>query len=311
MGHGTTPAIAAVETEAAALFGCDSALYFGSGYWGPAILLQGLSAHYDHIIVDADSHYAIMDAIAISQKPYSHFAHRDVNDLEKVLQQKLSPGQVPLLITDGVFPASGALAPLPDYQRLLQAYSGLLCIDDAHGFGVLGKNGRGSLDYWNVDGPNSYACGTLSKAFGGHGGLITGSKALIETLKQNSPLLNAASGVPTPIAAATAVALKLVANDPTIRQQLADNIAYTKAAFRVMGFDSIPDTPVPIICLGGQGLDLAALQRQLYQQGIAVQFIPAGAYTGVPEGGALRIALFSSHSREQLDGLLAAVKVSL
>ena len=181
LGYGLTPAIAALEQQAAAFFATDRALYFASGYFGPAILLQGLQARYDHIFVDEQSHYAIRDGIALSQKPSSRFAHCDPENLAQTLQQKLKPGQRPLVISDGVFPASGALAPLPAYHRLLQNYRGLLCIDDAHGFGVLGANGRGSLEYWGIEGEGRHACGTLSKAFGGHGGLIAGSQPIAET----------------------------------------------------------------------------------------------------------------------------------
>ena len=307
-GYGLTEAIVAVENQAARLFACESAYFFGSGYFGPAVLLQGLTGQYDHIFVDAASHYAVMDAIAISGKACTAFAHADADDLAKQLARRIKPGQIPLVISDGVFAVSGRIAPLQDYHQLLARYDhSLLCVDDAHGLGVLGKQGRGSLEYCAVEGERRHACGTLSKAFGGFGGLITGTEAFVEQLRKGSHIPWGSSSVPTPIAAATAAALTLVEQQPAIRQQLEDNVAYVRQGFRSMAFDPIPDTPVPIISLSGRGLDLAALQRQLMTQNILVSYIPEGGYTGVPEGGTIRISIFSSHQREQLDRLLLAI----
>ena len=184
-GYGLTPMISAVEENAASYFGSESALYFSSGYLGAAILLQSLSGHYDHIFVDAESHYAIRDGIALSRKPYTTFMHCSVDDLEQNMRTHLKSGQTPLVISDGVFPVTGRMAPLQAYHQVLLSHRrGLLCIDDAHGLGVLGEHGRGSLEYCGVASSGRFAYGTLSKAFGGYGGIISGSAAFIDQIKK-------------------------------------------------------------------------------------------------------------------------------
>ena len=308
-GFGNNPVLLAVEEKAALFFEAEAALYYVSGYLGNGILLQGLAPEYDLIFVDEESHYSVMDGAAVARKPLVSFAHCDVDDLAEKLKMELKPGQRPLILSDGVFPTSGVIPPLSDYDRLLSQYpGGLLCVDDAHATGVLGEKGQGTLEYCGIAGPGRYSSGTLSKAFGGHGGIITGTAHFIETLKQRAKVFNGSSSVPVPAAAATAKALDILSTQPAMRQQLWGNVAYAKAAFRALGFEGIADSPVPIICLSDKRLDLAAVQQQLLRQGMATFYVPDGAYSSVPEGGAIRIAIFSSHSKTQIDRLVQAVK---
>lgn len=307
-GYGNNPILQSVEQKAAHFFGAESAFYFVSGYLGNAILLQGLAPDYDLIFVDSESHYSIFDGIAMSGKAHLTFAHRSSSDLALQLKTHLKPGQRPLLISDGVFPTSGELAPLVEYDKVLSNYPGsILCVDDAHAYGVIGNHGRGSLEYWGIEGLRRYSCGTLSKAVGGHGGLITGSAALINQLKTRCKVFVGSSTVPVPAAAAAAAGLDILGEHPEMREQLWENVAYAKNAFRNLGFSNIPDTPVPIICLGCTGKDLAAIQQQLFEQNIAVQYVPGGSYTSAPKNGALRIAIFSGHSRGQIDHLVCEI----
>lgn len=241
-------------------------------------------------------------------KPLVTFAHRNSADLALQLKTHLKPGQRPLLISDGVFPVSGELAPLAEYDKILSNYpDSILCVDDAHAYAVLGKNGRGSLEYWGIQGPRRYSCGTLSKAVGGHGGIITGTAECIQQLKTHIKIPLGSSTVPVPAAAAAAAGLEILSNNPQMRQQLWDNVAYAKSAFRELGFDSIPDTPVPIISLSHKDKNLSDIQTKLFEQDIVVQYSAAGAYTSVPEGGAIRIAIFSGHSTSQIDRLVQAI----
>lgn len=307
-GYGNNPIFQAVEQKAAQFFGSESALYTVSGYLGNAILLKGLSDQYDIIFSDAQSHYAIQDGAAMANKPLVSFAHCDAKDLQAKLNAHLKPGQTPLLITDGIFPASGVIAPLADYHTVLSHYENpLMCVDDAHAFGVIGEKGQGSLEYHQLQHPNYYASGTLSKAFGGHGGIICGSHDFIEQLKANTHFLYGASAVPIPIAAASAAGLDRLIEQPQLRQQLWKNALYAKQALRDIGFTDIPDTPVPIICLSAPGADLGAIQSTLFDQGIAVHHVPGGSYTSVPRSGAIRIAIFSSHTQDQIDRLVSAI----
>ena len=307
-GYGNNQVLLDVEEKAARFFEAERALYFVSGYLGSAILFQGLASQYEAIFVDQESHYSVMDGIAMVNKPTTIFVHRDPDDLRNKLQAKLLPGQRPLVISDGIFPASGEIAPLREYDQVLAEYDqALLCVDDAHATGVLGKKGQGTLEYCHVQGEGRYSTGTMSKAFGGHGGIITGSESFIDRLNAGSRLPIASSPVPIPAAAATAKSLEILTRQPELRQQLWNNVAYAKNAFRAIGFHTIPDTPVPIICLSANGVDLQAVQQHLFEKGIVVHYIPGGSYSSVPASGAIRIAIFSTHSREQIDRLAATL----
>ncbi|MDB9953766.1 pyridoxal phosphate-dependent aminotransferase family protein [Porticoccaceae bacterium] len=308
-GYGNNPVLLEVEQKAAQYFGTESALYYASGYLGNAILLQGLAADYDMIFSDDQAHYSIKDGAAMSQKPVVLFRHTDPEDLARKLKTHLKPSQVPLVISDGIFPASGVIAPLDEYDSVLTAYdNNILCVDDAHALGVIGEKGRGSLEYCQVEGERRYCSGTLSKAFGSYGGIIPGSHKLIEQLTKHSHIPRGSSSVPTPLAAASAKALSLLSVQPERRGQLWENVAQAKFAFRSLGFDSIPNTPVPIICLSSDRFDLEAIHRRLLTKGIVTHYVPGSSYTSVPDNGALRVAITSSHSEAQINLLVKVVR---
>ena len=307
-GYGNNPQLLDVEKKAARFFQKDAVLYYVSGYMGGTILLQGLSERYDIIFADEHSHYSVKDGISAVNKPYVPFEHLNPDDLRKKLKQNLKSQQIPLLIYDGVFPVTGALSPAPEYYEILKGYEKFfLCVDDAHAVGVLGEKGMGTFEHFGIEGDNLYSCGTLSKAVGGHGGVIPGKKDFIETLKKNSNIFYASSAPPTPAAAATAKALEIVIQNPSLRTNLHDNVAYAREKFRSIGLD-VGDTPVPILCLHSiEGVDLEDLQARLWEKNIAVFYVAPHGYSGVPEGGAIRIAVNTEHSKQQIDRLVAEI----
>jgi glycine C-acetyltransferase/8-amino-7-oxononanoate synthase len=209
-----------------------------------------------------------------------------------------------LVISDGVFPISGEIAPVPDYVQVLESYDGaILCLDDAHATGVIGEKGQGTLEYYGLQGERRYTAYTLSKALAGHGGIIAGDAALIERLGRNSTVPVAASSSPLPAASASARALELVRTHPDLVHQLWANVARARTGLRELGWP-LADTPVPIICLGTRpGLDLARLQSELFARDICVAHVTT--YSSTPPGGALRIAIFATHTGEQIDRLIA------
>ncbi len=307
-GFGNNPVLLEVERKAAAFFEKESALYYVSGYLGNSILLQGLKDEYDIVFADEESHYSIMDGAAMAQKPVVTFAHLDASDLRKKLREKLGPGKRPLLICDGIFPVSGEISPLPDYANVLEDFSpSIICIDDAHATGVIREKGQGTFEYFNLSSKSYYFSGTLSKAVGGHGGIITGEEEFIERLRRLSPIPYSSSAVPTPAAAATAKALEILSAHPELRRRLWENVFYAKRAFRKLGFE-LDETPVPIICLKIKKAEMKAIQEELFSKNIAVLYVPPRAYSSVPETGALRIAIFSTHSQEQIERLVEEIK---
>ncbi|UCG58211.1 MAG: pyridoxal phosphate-dependent aminotransferase family protein [Phycisphaerales bacterium] len=304
-GYGNNPVLLDVEKKAADFFQVEDTMYFVSGYVGNIILLQGLADQYDIVFTDQESHYAVKDGVAVVDKPAVVFRHLDPEDLKKKLRKHVKPRQRPLLICDGVFAMTGALAPTPEYLEILQQYEQfLLCVDDAHAVGVIGEKGRGTFEYFGLKSDNLYSCGTLSKAMGGHGGIIPGKAEFIETLKRNSSIFYSSSGTPTPSAAATAKALEIVMSSPSMRNRLWDNVAYAKKRFGEIGFD-LGDNPVPILCLQSEdSVDFETVQKELWDKDIAVLYVAPGSYTSAPDNGSLRIAINAAHSHEQIDRLV-------
>jgi len=304
--YGNNPVLNQVITNATRFFDTEDILYYASGYLGNAILLDGLKDRYDSIFVDRESHYSVLHAASIVDKPVFTFAYMDADDLQKKIKKHLKAGQRPLVICDGIFPISGEISPVLDYRQVLSRFEeAIICVDDAHATGVIGENGRGTFEYFGIEtkGENLYSSGTLSKALGGHGGIIAGSAELIKKLNENSSIPHAASLPPIPVAAATAKGLEILYRQPELRKKLWANVLYTKNRLRNLGFQ-INDSPVPIICLHSrEEIDFLTLQSRLFDRGLAVIYLPGGRYTSVPLGGAIRISIFSSHTREQLDHL--------
>jgi 8-amino-7-oxononanoate synthase len=267
------------------------------------------------VLVDELSHYCVLEAARLSGRRVVRFRHRDAADLRAKLKVNLQPGQEPLVMSDGVFAARGTIAPLAEYHAVLEQYPGsVLIVDDAHGLGVLGINGRGTLELVGLfdtrvnDEPDSRArprvlvCGTLSKAVGGFGGAIPGSRRFIERLKAESHHYGGASPPPVPAAAATARALELIAEDPDMRRRLWQNVAALKRGLRGMGLE-VDDTPVPIVCLElGDAEDMRRIQAELMHRGVAIAYL--ASYAGLGPQGALRMAVFSTHTQEMIEQLL-------
>ena len=312
---GTTPPVLLVERRAAELFGMDDAFYYASGWMGGNILTQLLDGECGVALIDECSHYSLFEAARLSGWSCVTFHHRDADDLRAKLREHVESAQSSLVISDGVFAATGKIAPAAEYREVLQDYPGsVLCLDDAHGLAVLGENGRGTFEHaglWsrgvNVGGaplpcPALLFCGTLSKAVGGFGGIIPGSREFTDRLKLRSPYFGGASAPPAPIAAATARAIELVMADPGLRTRLWSNVRFLKDGLGHMGFDVDP-TPVPIICLTiGTAENMQRIQRELMARGIAVAYM--AAYSGLGTEGGLRIAVFATHTESMIQQLL-------
>lgn len=304
-GYGEHPVYDELESEACAFWGCEKVLYLASGYLGPAVLAQGLREQYEVIFIDESSHFSLFDGARSTQKPFHTFRHRDPQHLAQQCRASLLSGQRPLVLSDGVFPISGEIAPVPDYLQVVEPLDGLVALDDAHAAGVLGANGRGTLEYFQLDSPRCLSSCTLSKGLGGYGGMIAGSASTLEVLQKNSRIYGATSPTPLPSAAASAAALRLARTQPGLRRQLWENTARARAGLRRLGWP-MEDTPVPVLCLGARpGLDLGGLKLALFERGIGVAHVTT--YSSTPAGGCIRAAVFATHTPEEVDTLLAAL----
>lgn len=302
-GFGDSPVYVEFDRQAQLFFQADRNLYFPSAYFGMSILAQGLTEKYDHILIDEATHYSGFEGAQSTGKPITTFLHLDAESLEEACRKMLSRGERPLVMSDGLFPVSGAIAPADKYLKIVRKYDGLICLDDAHATGVLGENGRGTLEHHKISGnPNCFAAHTLSKALGSFGGLVPGDAPLMETIDRHVRIHMGASKPPVIIAAAAGRAMELVRTNPVWRINLWKNVSRARSGLRALGW-IIPETPSPIICLGAiPGLDMERIQQELIERDICIAYV--GAYNDVPEGGALRIAIFSTHTADQIDRLI-------
>lgn len=296
-----------LRSRAAAFFGVEEITYFASGYLSISVLLKGLRDSFDFVLVDAASHYCVFDAVRELGKPIITFNHLDDEDLSEKLATHATSSMNPAIVTDGVFPSTGIMAPLDQYADILKAYPGaLMCIDDSHGVGVLGPNGRGSFDHFGLSGPQFYQAGTLSKAFGGYGGFIGGTSDLASKIRANAKLMVGASPPPIPAAAAACAGLKVLTDTPELRQTLWRNVEYLRQSLSEIGIQT-PLTNVPIVCFGANA-NLAIVADELELRGTLVRHVPAMGYSDAPAHETLRIAVFSTHSKDQIDELVSGLR---
>jgi 8-amino-7-oxononanoate synthase len=301
-GLGEHPLYEELEREARAYFDCEKVLYFSSGYLGQTILTQGESRSGDHIFIDAAAHYSLWDAARALGLVTTPFRHRDPSHLREVIRQELTAGERPLILTDGIFPISGEIAPLPEYLEVAAEFGGLVFVDDAHALGVLGDFGRGTGDHFNIQSPFLRTSASLAKAMGGFGGLIWGRADWIDRLDQSSSFVAGASPPPLVVTAASAAGLRLARQNPVWRDALRKNVARARAGLKALGFE-IESSPSPILCVpAASGLDLPRVRDGLFLAGIAVAYVRG--YTSTPTGGALRITVFATHTPDQIDRLL-------
>jgi glycine C-acetyltransferase/8-amino-7-oxononanoate synthase len=308
LGFGESPPLIEAEQEAAQFFGAEAAWLLPSGWVGASVLLDVHHRPQDRLFLDGDAHFALREAARLIGRPATWFDHRDPDSLRDRLRAELQPGERPVVLTDGVFPISGRLAPLPAYLEVLEEYADArIVVDDAHGFGVLGPNGRGTLEFqgkWSH--PRLLVTGTASKAIGGYGGLIPGTAAAIRHLRATSPWQAGSTPLPAPVTAATAAALRIARTEPHLRTQLARNVATVRAGLRGLGL-AVEDLPTPIIPLvAGDGAAMQRLHDALRADGVLVPYL--SRYTGLGPHGALRIAVFATHDPQQIKTLLDGLR---
>ena len=301
-GFGNNAVLETVEARLREYFGTADAVYFSSGYLSVLILAQAMAAEFDVLLADEMSHPCVADAAASLRKPVILFRHRDPEDLEGKLKKALRPGQRPLVLSDGVFAVTGRIAPVPEYLRTLAPYEGLLAIDDAHGAGVLGPRGRGVVDHFGLRVGAARVAGTLSKAFGGHGGFVIGGKGLIARARKGVGAYIGSTPTPTPIAAASAKGIEILMAQPEMRERLRANVVQAKVGLRKIGLET-DDTPVPIIAWSlRSSAAMKKIQGSLLDRGVAIAFLK---YPGAPPQGVLRVAIFSTHTAGQIERLIA------
>lgn len=186
------------------------------------------------------------------------------------------------------------------------AHHGRLYVDDAHAVGALGAHGRGALEYYGITEETCHASGTFNKALGGFGGFLYGQAKWLNAIERNSRILAGSSPPPLPAAAASAAALQVLQEHPELLGQLRTNVHQARQGLNGLGW-KLPESPAPILCLPGrEGVNLFWLRDRLFEQNIAVEFV--NSYPSSPAGGALRIAIFATHTHAQIERLVEEIK---
>jgi len=308
-----------LEAAIAKFKGTESAVVFSSAYIANAAAMQTIIGKEDIVISDELNHASIIDAVRLSQAQNKLiYKHVDVTDLEDKLKEasKLSSTlrtdenqKVILIVTDGVFSMDGDLAPLPQIVKLAKKYGALTMVDDAHGEGVLGKGGRGLVDYFGLVGKIDIEIGSLSKAFSVIGGFIAGNKTLINyyNLKARQRLFSIALTIPD--TAACLEAINILLKSDKLVKKLWDNTNYLRQEFKKLGFDTgNSQSPITPVMLGDE--DLAKnFSAKLFDENV---FATPIVFPMVSKGKArIRVIPSAAHSKKDLDfGIKAFEKVA-
>lgn len=294
-----------LETELAEFTGRERALLMGSGYMANLAVITALVGKGDTVLHDRLNHASLLDAGLLSGARFSRYLHNDLDSLKQRFQRV--QGNT-LLVTDGVFSMDGDLAQLPELAAQAQAHKAWLMVDDAHGFGVLGKTGAGLVEHYGLSAAEvPVLVGTLGKSFGTSGAFIAGSEELIETLIQFARPYIYTTSSPPAVACATLASLQLLKSEHWRREHLQQLIQQFRQGAQALGLN-LMDSPTPIqpVLIGDSGQAMV-ISAKLREQGILVGAIRPPT---VPAGSArLRITLTAAHSAEQVQQLLDALAV--
>lgn len=294
----------ALEEELAAFTGRPRALLFSTGYMANIGTVNALVGKGDAVFEDKLNHASLLDAGLLSGARFQRFLHNDVKSLEQRVQA--SDANRKLIVVDGVFSMDGDVARLPEMVDIAERHNAWLMIDDAHGFGCLGKTGGGCAEQFGLSVDQlPIVMGTLGKAFGTFGAFVAGSEVLIETLIQEARSYIYTTAMPPAVAAATRASLKLLQEEHWRRENLVQRIKQFRAGAEHLGLALMPSpTPIQPVVLGDEARTMA-VAAHLEQKGFLVGAIRPPT---VPRGSArLRITFSADHSEQQVEDLLSVL----
>jgi glycine C-acetyltransferase len=308
---GTMSMHEALEAELAAFKGTPAVLTFQSGFTANTGVIPTVTGETDLIVSDALNHASIIDGMRLSKAPRQVYPHADVDALREILSEARANGRAGggehrliLVVTDGVFSMDGDIAPLPGIVEAAEAFGAAVMVDDAHASGVLGRNGRGSVDHFGLHGRVAIQVGTLSKAVGALGGYVAGSLALREILTQRARPFLFSTSHPPAVVAACREAIKVMCDEPELQDRLWANTRRFKAELTRLGFDTgHSETPITPVMMGDP--DTAGrFADRLIDEGVFAQ--PVVFPTVAIDKARLRTIVTAAHADEQLDVALSA-----
>ena len=274
-------------------------------------MIPTITGETDLIVSDALNHASIIDGMRLSKAPRQVYPHGDVDALREILREAVDKGRpsggpyhLILVVTDGVFSMDGDIAPLPGIVEAAEAFGAAVMVDDAHASGVLGRNGRGSVDHFGLHGRVAIQVGTLSKAVGSLGGYVAGSLALREILTQRARPFLFSTSHPPAVVAACREAIRVMQDEPELQERLWSNTRRFKAELIRLGFDTgRSETPITPVMMGDPET-AGRFSDRLVEEGVFVQ--PVVFPTVAMDKSRLRTIVTAAHADEQLDTVLAA-----
>ena len=292
-----------LEQELAAFVGKPAALLFSTGYMANLGAVQALAGKGDTVFADRLNHASLNDAMLLSRAEVKRYRHNDMTQLAALLEQTKTGRK--LIITDAVFSMDGDLAPLPELLALCEQYDAWLLVDDAHGFGVLGEQGRGSLAHCGIASERIIYMATLGKAAGVFGAFVAAERVVIDTLVNHARSYVYTTATPPALASAVLESLQLIGQGDALREHLRKLIVQLRSGLADLPWELMPsDTAIQPLLIGGNQAALA-LSEGLRERGIRVAAIRPPT---VPQGTArLRITLSAAHSESDVAQLIGAL----
>ena len=303
---GTMTLHMALEEKIAQFKHVEASVVFQSGFTANAGTVQAILGKEDVIISDELNHASIIDGCRLSRAEIKVFPHKDMEACEKVLKEMENRPGRKLLITDGVFSMDGDIAPLPQLVELAEKYGCIMMIDDAHASGVLGRNGRGTVDHYNLHGRVDIQVGTLSKAIGALGGYVGATRDTIEFLYHRArPFLFSTSHPPS-VAATCIAAFEVLEEEPERIEKLWANTRFFKEGLKKLGFNTgMSETPITPVIVGDAAL-AHEFSRELFAAGV---FAPGIGFPTVARGKArIRTIVTATHTEDELSRALEILK---
>lgn len=304
---GTLPPHEELEASLADFKGTESALLFGSGYLANLGIIPSLISRKGLILADRLCHASLIDGCRLSGADFRVFRHRDSAHVESLLKQR-SSNRPTLIVTDGLFSMDGDLAPLPELASLAQRYDATLYVDDAHGTGIMGSTGRGTLEHLGVEHEIRFQIGTLGKALGSSGAYIAGPRDMVEFLLNTARPFIFTTASPPSTAAAAVAALAIIQQDPERRARLWSNRQRLFHGLQRIGF-RMTDTVSPILpILIGNAATALTFAEQLLAHGV---YAPAIRPPTVPnDTSRIRVTVTSEHTADHIDEALRAFELA-
>lgn len=301
-----------LEAELAEFKGTDAVLTFQSGFTANTGVIPTITGETDLIVSDSLNHASIIDGMRLSKAPRKIYPHADVDALRAILEEASEHGRdgtgepyrLILVVTDGVFSMDGDIAPLPGIVEAAESAGAAVFVDDAHASGVLGRDGRGSVDHFGLHGRVAIQVGTLSKAVGALGGYVAGSTALREILTQRARPFLFSTSHPPAVVAACREAIRVMQDEPDLHERLWANTRRFKAGLTRLGFDTgRSETPITPVMMGDPETAMRFSDR-LLDEGVFAQ--PVVFPTVAIDLARIRTIVTAAHADPQIDRALEA-----